>query len=126
MAEWLLKFGSDKRPDDIFDLLASGKKTIETRPIHPKAARVYTDIQPGDKLVFRSLDSGREIIKFATFVHAYPSIALMLLSEPAEAIHPGIGSAQALLEHYEEVKKKWGADYAHDVDTYGIVAIGLR
>lgn len=125
MSRWLLRFASYKEKDDIFKFVESGEKTIETRPYNPLKKRNYSKVKPGDTLIFHSLDSGRKIEKTATFTHVYKSVEDMVENEPVEKILPGIKTPKNLLKVYEEVKKKWGKDYARILEKYGIVAIGI-
>lgn len=125
MVTWFLKFASNQTPDDIFNFVVSGLKTIETRPINPNDHPSYVEIKIGDKLVFHSLDSGREIEKNVTFVHIYKSVQDMVISEPVQQILPGIKTPQEMLDVYEQVKQKWGGEYAYNLEHFGIVAIGF-
>jgi len=125
MRRWILKFASYKKPDDIFDAVVSGKKTIETRPRNPKSRRDYSNIKSGDILVLKSLDSGRAIERIVLFNHTYDSVEEMVDEEDVEKILPGIGSKKSLLKVYEELKSRWGKTYAQKLETYGIVAIGI-
>lgn len=127
MKTWRLRFASANSPDDIFNLIVDGSKTIETRPRNPEGGkRDYSEVQVGDKLLICSVASGREILKEVTFVHLYESVEKMLEKEAYEKIFPGIGSKERLLEFYEIAKKKWGKKYKHDLETYGIVAMGFK
>ena len=126
MAEWLLRFASYKRENDIFEAVKSGEKTIEKRPLNKKSKRDYSKIRPGDKLVMYSLDTKEKLNKIATDIHVYRSVEEMVKSEPVEKIWPGVKTPNQLLAIYEEVKKKWGKSYAEKLDKYGIVAIGFK
>jgi len=126
MSKWFLKFASYKEKNDIFKLVISGAKTIETRPFDPRKKRNYSQVKPGDILQFYSLDSKEKIDKVATFTHVYRSVREMTENEPIEKIFPGIKTAEALMNVYDEVKKKWGKDYAYVLEKYGIVAIGFK
>ncbi|KKQ41402.1 MAG: hypothetical protein US60_C0041G0004 [Microgenomates group bacterium GW2011_GWC1_37_8] len=126
MSKWLLKFASYKQKDDIFNMVKSGEKTIETRPYDPRKKRNYSIVKPGDILIFYSLDSKKRIEKIATFIHIYNSVEEMVRTEPVDNIFPGIKTPENLLKVYEEVKKKWGKSYANKLEKYGIVAIGFR
>jgi ASC-1-like (ASCH) protein len=126
MSKWLLRFASHKKTDDIFNLVLSGEKTVETRPYNPLAKRNYSKVKPGDTLIFYSLDSKKRIIKTATFTHVYSSVEKMLLKESAEKILPGIGTSENLIKVFEEVKEKWGKSYKRQLENYGIVAIGFK
>lgn len=127
MKTWRLRFASYKTPDDIFNLIVSGQKTIETRSVNPeKGARNYANVQVGDKLLFRSVVSGRELTKEVTFVHLYKSPNEMVKKEDVENIFPRIGTNENYLKVIEEVKKKWGKKYKYELETYGIVAIGFK
>ena len=82
MSKWLLKFASYKQKDDIFNMVKSGEKTIETRPYDPRKKRNYSIVKPGDILIFYSLDSKKRIEKIATFIHIYNSVEEMVRTEP--------------------------------------------
>ena len=125
MKTWNLKFASYKSPDDIFNLIEDGTKTIETRPLDINSEGHYEHINVGDKLVLTSLDSGRVIKRTVKFVHTYKSISEMVNNEDPNAIFPGVETSEALLKIYEEVKFKWGSDYKYRVEHYGIAAIGI-
>lgn len=126
MARWVLKFASWKKKNDIFKAVKSGEKTIESRPYNPEKKRNYGLVKPGDTLVLKSLDTGEKIEKKASFVHVYQSVAKMAESEPVEKIIPGCQSAAELVRIFEELKKKWGRNYARKLEKYGIVAIGMK
>lgn len=50
----------------------------------------------------------------------------MLDHEDYNKIFPNIGSKENLLNFYEEAKIKWGKKYKMDLETFGIVAIGIK
>ena len=127
MKTWHLKFASYKKPDDIFNLIVNGKKTIETRSRNPEDCdNDYSNIQIGYKLQFRSIASGRTIEKEVIFVHSYKSVEEMAEKEYYENVFPGISSKENLINFYEVAKKKWGKKYKHELENYGIVAIGFK
>lgn len=127
MKTWHLRFASYKKPDDIFDLIVNGKKTIETRSRNPEDGdKDYSNIQIGDKLQFKSVASGRTIEKEVIFVHSYMNVEEMAGKEDYENIFPGIGSKENLINSYEVAKKKWGKKYKYELENYGIVAIGFK
>lgn len=117
--KWVLRFASYKTPDDIFNLVVNGQKTIETRPN-------TKDFNVGDKLVLVSMVSKRKIEKTISFVHIYKSPKEMLEVEDFNKIFPNIGSKEKLLEVYEIAKTKWGKKYKNELETFGIVAIGIK
>lgn len=125
MAKWLLRFASYKKRDDIFNSVKTGAKTIETRPFNPENKRNYSQVEPGDVLVFYSLDSKESFERMATFTHVYPSVKDMAKNEPVDKIFPGIVTPQKLISVYEDLKSKWGKSYAQKLEKYGIVAIGI-
>lgn len=124
---WNLKFSSLKLPDDIFNLLLSGKKTVETRSRNPKdAENDYTNVKPGDTLHFKSTDTGKVIEKTVVFNHVYDTLEKMVEKEDIEKILPGIGSKESMLNQYEVAKQKWGKKYKFELENYGVVAIGFK
>ena len=52
MAKHILRFASYKKPNDIFEAVKSGEKTLETRPISTSK-----NFKKGDELVLVSLDT---------------------------------------------------------------------
>lgn len=126
MKTWNLKFASYKKPDDIFNFIENGTKTIETRPVNPESENNYADIKVRDVIICTSLDSNRNITKHVKFVHIYKSIDEMIKNEYPNSIFPGVQTRENLSKVYEDVKNKWGSDYNRKVETYGIVAIGFE
>lgn len=127
MKIWNLKFASLNKPDDIFELIVSGKKTIETRSRNPtEGENDYTNVKPGDTLHFYSLDTGRELNKTVISNHIYDSVEDMIAQEDVEQILPGVGSKERYIEQLEEAKNKWGEKYKFELEHYGIVAIGFK
>lgn len=116
---WVLRFASYKTPDDIFNLVLTGQKTIETRPN-------TKDFKVGDKIVFVSMASKRKIEKTINFVNKYKSLKEMVENENIEKIFPGIGLKENLLKFYEDAKVKWGKKYKSDLENFGIIAIGIN
>ena len=124
---WNLKFSSKDKPDDIFDLIVSGNKTIETRSRNPNnEVEDYTNVKTGDILKITSNDTGKEITKIVEFNHVYNSVEEMVANEDVEKILPGIKTKENLLQVYEAVKNKWGEKYKFELENYGIVAIGFK
>ena len=127
MRTWYLKFASKNKPDDIFNMILSGKKIIETRSRNPSdGENDYTNIKPGDILHFKSVDTGKEIEKEVVFNHVYDSVEEMVANEDIEKILPGVGSKENMIRVYDEVKEKWGKKYKYELEHYGIVAIGFK
>lgn len=126
MAKWFLKFASYKSPNDIFNAVKSGEKTIETRPGNANGKKNYADIKPGDQLIMRSNDTGEELTKVATFVHTYKSVTEMSENEPVAKILPGAKTSEELINVFDKLKKKWGRRYAEKLEKFGIVAIGFK
>ncbi len=127
MKTWFLKFASKEKPDDIFNHLLSGQKTIETRSRNPNdGENDYTNVKPGDTLHFKSLDTGKEIEKEVVFNHVYNTVEDMVKNEDVEKILPGIGTKENMLANYEILKNKWGEKYKYELETYGIVAMGFK
>lgn len=126
MSKWYLKFASYKTPNDIFEAVKSGKKTIETRPRNKKSKRDYSKIKPGDILIMQSNETGERIEKKVVFVHIYNSVKELAESEPTEKIFPGIKTPKELVGVFEDFKKIWGKRYAGKLESYGVVAIGIK
>lgn len=126
MAKWFLKFASYKKPNDVFDMVKSGSKTIETRPRNKESSRDYSRIKPGDTLIMQSNDTGERIEKTVTFVHLYDSIEGLAENEPVKKVLPGVSSSNELIEVFQELKKRWGRRYGEKLEKFGIVAIGFK
>jgi ASC-1-like (ASCH) protein len=126
MPRWYLKFASYKTPNDIFNAVKTGDKTIETRPGNAKGKKNYADIKPEDILIMRSNDTGEELAKVVTFVHSYKSISEMAENEPVGKIIPGINTTEELVNVFDKLKKKWGRRYTEKLEKFGIVAIGFK
>ena len=127
MKTWFLKFASKETPDDIFNLIVSGQKTIETRSRNPtEGENDYSNIKVGDKLLIKSLDSGRELSKEVVSIHIYDTVSEMIQNEDVEKILPGVGSKDKMIENFEVVKNKWGEKYKFELEHYGIVAINFK
>lgn len=127
MKIWNLKFASNKTPDDIFNFVLDGTKTIETCSRNPNdGENDYSNVKAGDILHIKSLDSGKEIDKVVTFNHIYNSIEELAEHEDVTKILPSIKNNNDFLEVIEEVKSKWGAKYKFELENYGMVAIGFK
>lgn len=127
MKIWKLKFASYKEKDDIFNMIVSGKKTIETRSRNPNdGENDYSNIKEGDILEIISLDSGNKIEKIVVFNHIYNSVEEMVANEDVAKILPSISNNDEYLKVIEEVKNKWGEKYKFELENYGIVAIGFK
>ena len=126
MARWVLKFASWKKPNDIFEMVKSGQKTIEDRPLNLDKRRNFGQIKPGDILVCVSLDTKEKIERIVKWVKIYQSIRKMAEYEPVDQIIPGVKTADELVAIFEQLKKKWGNSYARKLEKYGIVAIGME
>lgn len=127
MKTWKLKFASYKEKDDIFNMILSGKKTIETRSRNSNdGENDYTNIKEGDTLEIISLDSGKKIEKIVTFNHVYNSVEELVQHEDVTKILPNISNNDEYLKIIEEVKNKWGEKYKFELENYGMVAIGFK
>jgi ASC-1-like (ASCH) protein len=124
--KWVLKFGAYKDKDDVFEAVAAGEKTIETRPLNPEKKKNYGQIKPGDELVLVSLSSGRKMNKTVKSVRKYKSVEEMAEKEQTEKIFPGVKTAAELVKIFAELKKKWGKEYARKLEKYGIAAIEME
>lgn len=123
---WTLKCASYLKPDDIFDALASGIKTIETRQRKAPNNLKYENISPGDLLEIISLDTDKKIIRQAKRVALYDSVYQLAHTENVKSIVPWCQTADELVEFFAHAKKKWGRKYSNELDAYGIVSIELE
>ena len=127
MKIWNLKFASNKKPDDIFNYIIDGTKTVETRSRNPgEGENDYSNVKVGDILQIKSLDSGREIQKTVIFNHVYNSVEDLVNNENVTKILPTIKNNNEFLAVIEEVKNKWGEKYKFELENYGMVAIGFK
>lgn len=127
MKTWRLRFASYKTKDDIFNTIVDGSKTIETRPRKaPGSNKNYEDIIPGDKLLFCSVASGRELTKEVISIHVYDTVSNMIANEDVEKILPGVGSKENMIDNFEIFKNRWGEKYKFELEHYGIVAIAFK
>lgn len=126
MARWVLRFAAWKKKNDIFEAVKSGRKTIETRLNNKESKRNYSQVKPGDVLVLLSVGTREKIEKKVNYVHVYKSVAEMAENEPVDKIIPGCQSGAELVAIFEQLKKKWGRNYAQKLEKYGIVAIGME
>ncbi len=121
MRKWVLKFASYKSPNDIFDAVRNGTKTLETRPNTPK----YSKIKIHDILVCVSLDNGETIEKEVLGVRVYKSIMEMSSSEDSNRIFPSAKSPEKLVNIFESFKRRWGKSYADKLEKYGVVVFQI-
>lgn len=118
----ILKFGSWKKENDIFEAVKNGIKTIETRP----ATEKYLGIGVGDRLTLVSLETSETCERKVSYVHKYKTVEEMGENEEVSKIVPGVKTKEELVEVFEEFKKKWGKEYAEKLEKFGIVAVGLK
>lgn len=121
MSSVVLKFASWKKPNDIFDAIKSGEKTVETRP----ASLKYCAVKKGDLIELLSLDTKEKIKRTVKFIHKYKSVAEMAEKEEVNKIIPGVETKEQLIKTFDILKKKWGKQYADKIETFGMVAIGI-
>ncbi len=127
MKIWNLKFASYKTIDDIFNMILSGEKTIETRSRNPNdRGDDYAKVKEGDILKIVSLDTGKEIQKTVIFNHVYSSVEDLVNNEDVTKILPSIKDNEEYLTVIEDVKNKWGEKYKYELENYGMVAIGFK
>lgn len=127
MKIWNLKFASHKKPDDIFNFIVNGTKTIETRTRNPNDGEDdYTHIKVGDILKIKSIDSGREVQKEVIFNHVYNTVEELTENEDVTKILPSIKNTEEYLKVIDDVKNKWGDKYKFELENYGMVAIGFK
>lgn len=98
--------------DKYFQLIKSGKKTVEGRA--PSKKRNYKDFKVGDTITFKNLRTGERIKVAVDGVVHYPTVEEMLKSEGLKNVSPSVGSieegvrAYYAIEDYEERIKKGG------------------
>jgi ASC-1-like (ASCH) protein len=120
--KWILKFASYKTPNDIFDALKAGIKTVETRPATPK----YQKIKSGDILVCVSLDTKEKVEKIVLRVRKYNSVKEMAVKEDPNKILPGVKTGEELEKIFKDFKRKWGKSYADKLDRFGVLVFEIN
>jgi ASC-1-like (ASCH) protein len=115
MRTWVLRIRTADRP--IFDALADGRKTIETRAGSP-GARSYTRVQPGDTLLF--LCGPARLRRTVTRVAIYPSAAALAAHEDVRRVLPWLIGAADLAALYESFP-----GYSERIACHGLVAMEL-
>lgn len=99
---------------DIFEMVESGKKRVETRA----ATKKYQSIQKGDTLEFVCDTSSfsREV----KVVYIYPSIDLLLEKYTPEEINPKLSTKEEIVAMYHSFP-----GYEEKIKEHGIIAIEL-
>lgn len=109
------------RRRDIFELLKSGLKTVETRALNPdEPDRYFGQIKPGDLLLCEFVDTGEVICKIVTDVRVYKDFKQYLKQEDLKKI---FGKDTSVAEA-EKIHFSFPG-YEEKLTRYGIVAIEL-
>lgn len=118
MKTWNLKIRKEDK--GIFDRIQTGEKTIETRPLNaPDSKKDYSQIVPGDKLIF-SCD-GEKLEKIVEAVRIYKDFEQYLDTEDLEnVLGEGMTKEVARGIHYGFLGCK------ERLEKYGIIAIEME
>ncbi|MEK9152290.1 MAG: hypothetical protein AAB692_02895 [Patescibacteria group bacterium] len=108
----VFRFREENR--DIFEMIRSGKKRIETRAASPK----YIDIQAGDQAVL--VCGPDRFLKRIRAVRHFRTVAAMLKVYGVRKISPRIASAAALHKVYAGFP-----GYKEKIRAHGILAFEL-
>lgn len=100
---------------DIWNLIRSGKKCVETRAAGPK----YEHIKAGDTLIFSC--GGKKFKKKIKKAKTFRTLGAMFKVYDPETIHPGIGGQKALRAKYKSF-----SGYEERIKQYGMIAFELE
>lgn len=99
---------------EIWKLIKSGKKRVETRAAGPK----YEHITAGDTLIFSC--GGKKFKKTIVKVTKFRTLGAMFKVYDPDVIHPGIGTEKALRAKYDSF-----TGYKDRIKRYGMLAFEL-
>ena len=110
------------REQNIFEMIKSGAKTVETRALNPdEPKRYFGNISVGDKIELRSVKTGEIIIKEVIRVSVYKSTDDYLDRENLSKIFGGPVSKNEALEKHLSFP-----GYEERLNKFGIVALEIR
>jgi ASC-1-like (ASCH) protein len=100
---------------EIFNLIKTGEKKVETRAGGPK----YQDIYKGDVVVFECGDDKFE--RTVAEVHKFNGVKSMLKRYKISDVHPLLKTEKELMDLYDSFP-----GYAERLKEYGIIAFKLK
>ena len=114
MKEWLFPLTKE-----MYDLVESGKKKVEGRVSDPSnPEKNYLVMDEGDILLFRCLETRREMKKRVTGKKKYPSVEKCLEEEGLEKMLPGVKTIEEGVAIYNGF-----LGYKERIKIFGIYAI---
>lgn len=118
------KFNLNFRNKEIFDLIKSGKKTVETRALNPEESeRYFGDIKAGDFLRLKYLENNKAIEEINVKVkraEIYKNTEAMLKKEKIENIYP-CQTKKDLIKFQKEIP-----GYEEKIEKNGIIALEIE
>jgi ASC-1-like (ASCH) protein len=108
-------------PERPFRAIQKGVKKIEGRSPDSKDNK-YEKMKTGDTLIFEHEETGEKLKTKILFVHHYPDVKNMLLSEGVENV---LSSEPKTIEHGIESYDSL-TDYKERIPKFGIYAIGVK
>lgn len=112
----ILKVADFKEPNDIFDLICSGEKSIDTRPYSTK----FDGLRAGDEIIFKHVKTGEAITKQVKRVSRYKSLDELIKNKDISKIISGAKTKEDLLRVYKKFR-----GFVEKMEERGIVAIEL-
>lgn len=99
-----------------FDLIASGKKTVEGRINTEK----FAALKIGDGIAFTRGHTEKRLVCAVKSIHRYKDFRSMLIGENIEHMLPGIVDLDQAVALYESLP-----GYKEKVQMYGAIAMGI-
>ena len=108
-------------PERPFRAIQKGNKKVEGRS-PDSTDNKYEKMKPGDTLVFEHEETGEKLETKILFVHHYPDVKTMLLTEGVENV---LSSGPKTIEHGVESYNSI-SNYQERIPRFGIYAIGIK
>jgi len=104
-----------------FQAIKAGTKTIENRVPTSHDKFRYSDLSPGDSIIFTSNESGEKIKVEVVAVRHYKDFRLLLQSEGTEKT---LSSGKPINEAVESFNEF--SEYRKNIPKYGVYAIEIK
>lgn len=108
-------------PERPFRAIQKGTKKIEGRSPNSRDNK-YEKMRPGDTLIFEHEETREKLETKILFVHHYPDVKTMLLSEGVENV---LSSKPKTIEHGIESYHSI-SNYKERIPKFGIYAISIK